>query len=98
VKKAEFDRKFAERFGPHAKPGANSYFIYDGLTIVHQALQSCASEDVECVNRYFRSLKEFDGVAGKVSFQPDGSNLRPYGIKAVRRGAFTWLSPATNTD
>ncbi len=87
--KRRFDTRFKERFGGEA-PSANSYFAYDGLRILDDALQHCLPSEPGCVRAVILKSKRA-GLSGQVSFQPDGSNERPYGIKRIENGKFVWL-------
>jgi branched-chain amino acid transport system substrate-binding protein len=89
--KIAFDKEFSKQFGDDAKPTPNSYFARDGVILLNNAFSQCSSEDPECVSKYFRSLTNFNGFSGAVSFLPNGSNIRPYGIKKVDQGKFVWL-------
>jgi branched-chain amino acid transport system substrate-binding protein len=91
AEKRDFDEKFKKHFGIAARPSANSYFITDGLTLLDLALRRCSSTDPECVGEVFKSTKHFEGLSGKLSFNSDGSNDRPYGIKRVEKGQFAWV-------
>lgn len=88
--KARFDREFHTRF--NATPTANSYFVRDGLVLLDEALQKCGSNDISCIGKFFKSTSNFSGLSGAVTFHPNGSNDRPYGMKKVEEGKFVWVS------
>ena len=90
--KAAFDRRFSAKFGPGAMPSATSYYVYDGLLFLDQALQRCGAEDAACVADFFKSLGPRDGISGKMIFRADGGLDRQYGIKQLQRGNFRWIS------
>lgn len=54
--KLAFDRKFKERFGARSFPSATSYYVYDGLMLLDQALNICSPSDTVCVRKYFRQI------------------------------------------
>ena len=92
--KETFDQEYTSHFGPGNTPTPNSYFVWDGLLLLENARAKCGSTDPSCVANYFRSVEQFSGVSGIVSFHADGSNDRPYGIKKVVNNQFVWLAPA----
>lgn len=89
--KLNFDREFSRQFGADATPNANVYFVSDGLTFFDRAIDQCGNTKTSCLYKYFTSLGAVEGLAGTVTFRPDGSTDRPYKIKRVVNGNFTWL-------
>ncbi len=88
--KLKFDQDFSARYNGSI-PNANSYFVYDGMQIFDQALGSCSAEDTACLHNFFTTRGEVVGISGQFKFNADGSNDRPYKIKRVVNGKFTWL-------
>jgi branched-chain amino acid transport system substrate-binding protein len=89
--KLSFDRSFAQKFGEDKKPNANVYFVSDGLSFLDHALNKCAGTDTSCIFDHFIKLGSIEGLSGAVTFRNDGSTDRPYKIKRVVNGKFTWL-------
>lgn len=88
--KIEYDKRFSARFGASSTPIANTYFVRDGLVLLETAVSKCGSGSADCVNKFFKNTSGFEGLSGEVSFRPDGSNMRPYGIKRIKNGEFIW--------
>ena len=94
--KIAFDKKFAEQFGGDAIPTPNSYFARDGIFLLNEAIQDLTSNPIEIkftekVAKYLLSLRHYEGLSGEISFLPDGSNIRPYGIKKIENGKPIWI-------
>ena len=89
--KQAFDRRFTERFGAGTQPSANTYFAYDGLRLLDEAVSVCGSIDAKCIFSTITGAPR-KGISGDLVFNADGSIMRPYGIKKIEHGAFVWLS------
>lgn len=98
VEKAKFDAAFAEAYGASEKPNPNSYFARDGVILITDAFEKCPSRAPDCVSQLIKATRNFEGLSGEVSFNPDGSNLRPYGIKKVVDGKFVWINKNVKLD
>ncbi|MDD5318296.1 MAG: hypothetical protein PHF79_00535 [Candidatus Pacebacteria bacterium] len=68
-------------------PFVTSYFVYDGATLLGQANKSC-NGDARCIENYFYSNKDFSGVLGKVTYQPNGQVQRTFYFDQVQNGKF----------
>jgi branched-chain amino acid transport system substrate-binding protein len=89
--KIKFDRDFSARFGAKSLPNISAYFARDGLVRLDKALVKCSAADTKCIFGYFTGLGRVEGISGTVEYKPDGSSDRPYRIKRVVNGQFTWL-------
>lgn len=87
--KKDFEERYQSRFG--MAPSSNSYYVYDGMILLDKALDECDSSDTGCIAETFKSYGTYQGVSGKMKFEKDGSNTRPFGIKQVKGGNFEWL-------
>ncbi len=96
--KIEFDKEYAAHFKTSKQPHANTYLIYDGLTLLDQAFSTCEPENVKCVAQFFKSTKSFTGLSGSMSYREDGSNVRPYGIKTIENGKFVWVKQSAQEN
>ncbi len=85
-----FEQRYAQRF-PHQIPSATSRFIYDGMILLDQALDTCGSENAKCIAFFFKHFGTYRGISGDMTFNNDGSITRPFGIKEVRNGKFEWV-------
>jgi len=92
VEKTLMDQRFTARFGKDASPTPNFYFVIDGLNLLVQALVKCGNEDLECIANYFKSSTHYRGLSGDITFRPDGSIERPYGIKKIAGNQFVWVT------
>jgi len=91
IEKEEFETRYAEKFGEDKIPSATSFFVYDGMMLLDEALDSCQSKDSECIADYFKNYGYYNGVSGDLTFEKDGSIIRPFGIKKIENGEFVWL-------
>lgn len=88
--KAAFDNRYQLKFSGDL-PSINSYFAYDGIMALDRALDACAASDIPCLRSHILSDRAV-GLSGDVSYKPDGSNHRPYGIKRIQKGKFVWIN------
>lgn len=98
VEKTSFDAAFAKAYGASEKPNPNSYFARDGVELITSAFEKCSSRSPECVSNFIKATKTFEGLSGTVSFNANGSNIRPYGIKKVVDGKFVWINKNVKLD
>ncbi len=96
--KSVFDNKFRARFGKNELPSANTYFVYDGLMLLDQALNQCVPTDTDCVRRAMTNGNTRQGISGDFTIKADGSCVRPYGFKQVRDGKFEWTQMQVTVD
>lgn len=90
--RAAFERNFRARFGSSDQPTVNSYFIYDGLSILSRALSDCGGGEFDCVwQRFLNSGKPHRGISGEFQFLGDGSVKRTFIIKEIRGKEFIRL-------
>ena len=89
-RKKFFDTEYRERF-KDSIPTASSYFVYDGMMVLDQALNSCTVSDIGCIRRFFQREEGFEGVSGFMKFEKNGSTTRPFGIKQIKNGQFEWV-------
>jgi len=86
---SEEKERFEKRYGD-TLPTATSFFAYDGIMLLDQAIDVCVSFDVACIKKFFKG--EYEGLSGLMVFEEDGSLTRPFGIKRYENGSFVWVT------
>lgn len=77
-KSVAFVKKYVARFG--AEPRADSFYSYDDMFVMAAAIKNCLSDkttaiDSQCIaNELLKT--NYDGAAGKLSFDKDGLSTR----------------------
>jgi len=84
-----FVQAYTKAFG--TSPGVLSDTGYDAAMILIKAHAARGKEGPRAVADYIRSLKDYDGVSGKMSFDAAGDVQKPYRLRTVRSGKFVWL-------
>ncbi len=58
---------------------------YDAVYLAKEAIEHCDT-DATCMKKYFYSLKDWEGAAGKLTFDQNGDPVYEYEIKTIRNG------------
>ena len=89
---ASFKARYAAAYGADQIPSASSMFVYDGMMILDKALAECEQNDTRCIKKFFYEFGVYNGISGEMRFNEDGSIVRPFGIKRVINGEYTWIT------
>jgi len=89
-KKKIFEEKYKNKY--QSIPTATSFFVYDGLQLIDQALDVCNPKDTPCIKTFFVTLGKKEGISGLMKFENDGSLTRQFGVKEIRDGEFVWVN------
>ena len=81
-----FINEYRSTYG--SEPNYYSYIGYDSLKLYDWAIAQCGPSDTACSVSKIRSAKNFSGVSGKMTFNPDGTSSRDFEIKTVKNGEF----------
>ncbi len=85
AKSQEFERRFAEEV--KQTPSINSYFVYDGLSLLKQAITDCAgSSDKGCLFAKISSGEWRSGLGGQYRINTDGSIEREFELRSISSG------------
>lgn len=87
--RAAFVQAYTKAFG--ARPGVLSDTGYDAAMILIKAYAARGSQGPRAIADYIQHLKDYDGVSGRMSFNAAGDVNKPYKLRTVRQGTFTWL-------
>jgi branched-chain amino acid transport system substrate-binding protein len=87
--RASFVESYTKTFG--SGPGVLSDTGYDAAMILIQAYAARGAEGPKAVADYIRSIKNYEGVSGRMSFNAEGDVQKPYKLRTVRLGKFVWL-------
>lgn len=90
-RRKEFLRRYRERFG--VDPGVLSDTGYDSTMILMEAYAACGRSSGQAIAQHIRGLSDYPGVSGRMSFDSKGNVQKPYRLKTVRDGKFTWVKP-----
>lgn len=88
-KRRKFELTFKDYFGTIAAPTVNTYFVFDGMKVLSEALSNCGGYKMGCVKEYFLSEdKEWEGVSGSFTYHKSGAIKRVFDIKIVKKNGF----------
>ncbi len=88
---SEFKNALVLREQPNQSTNINAFFAYDGLKFLSAGLSNCGNDNAACLYEYFINLGLRHGVSGEMFFEKSGALSRPYGLKVVSSGEFTWV-------
>jgi branched-chain amino acid transport system substrate-binding protein len=60
---------------------------YDMVMLLNSAAGKCG-EDTDCIREYLLSVKDYPGLGGKTTFNPNGGVTKPLGYKIASDGKF----------
>lgn len=72
---------YNEEYGEY--PDVNNYFVtssYDAVYLIKDAIEYCDGVNVECMKNFLYSTKDWEGSAGKLSFDENGDALSSYAL------------------
>ena len=81
----EFRARYFERF--QMEPGTFGSNSYDAAMILGKTLHRC-KRDPDCAFREIYALKDYPGVSGTFSLEPDGATRKNFVLREIRSGAF----------
>lgn len=75
------------------KPGWVEAHSYDAFMMAYQAANSSNSQITgTSIKNYFDSIKDYEGVTGKIVFDKNGDVVKPVVFKTIRNGKFLPLA------
>ena len=81
-----FIKNYTQRFG--SAPNYYAFIGYDSVQLYNAAIAACSGTESACVINWIRSAKNFAGVSGNMTFNPNKSIGREFEIKTVKNGEF----------
>jgi len=81
----KFIETFQAKFG--REPAWDEAYSYDNILILAEALKRAQSFSTEDVRTALLSIKDFEGVSGKISIQNDGDSLTTIHLATLRNGS-----------
>jgi len=78
LKTKNFVENYKKRY--NKEPSADAAYFYDDVYILADVLKICDSKNLinsECIISELKKIKDYPGVAGKVTFNNDGVSYRP---------------------
>lgn len=89
----EFEARFLKEMG--IAPSINSLFVYDGLTLLSEAVDACAGwSNHECLFKTIANGKLRSGLAGEYKILPDGSIERRFELRQIINSKVVTVNPA----
>jgi branched-chain amino acid transport system substrate-binding protein len=84
-----FLHRYTAKFA--SEPGVLSDVGYDSATLLVRSLRHEGLSKPERAGSFIKSLQNYKGVSGDLSFLPSGDVRKPYGLKGVKDNRFYWL-------
>lgn len=81
----DFKESFSEKY--RSEPFITSYFVYDGLLLLDEAVNNC-DKNVKCVEDYFYRKNNFVGTLGEIRYRQGGVVDRDFQYYQVTNGKF----------
>lgn len=72
---------YKEKFGEY--PQATNFQVacsYDALFTIKDAIESCGNVDTNCIKQFLYELEDWEGAAGKLSFDENGDPITTIGL------------------
>ena len=88
--RADFVNAYKRAVG--ADPGVLSDTGYDAAMLLIEAVAKVGIQDPGEIMAYIRSLENYPGVSGSMTFDADGDVTKPYRLRTVRDGQFVWMN------
>jgi len=85
----EWVKKYQARYG--AKPDTVATLAYDAANLLYTAIQNADSDDPAKVKDVLAALKGFEGVSGKISFDPSHNPVKSAVVLRVKDGAVRYV-------
>jgi branched-chain amino acid transport system substrate-binding protein len=85
TKTEAFRKRFKETYG--IEPGTFALNSYDATMLLADGIQACKA-DATCLKDYLLKVKDYEGVSGKLSINPDGSANKQFYLREIKAGAF----------
>ena len=70
-------------FSYSIKPGLGASVGYDTLMLLYMAIDSCQSDNTNCIKDYLYSVQSYKGASGRISFDENGDVFIPFLIKQI---------------
>lgn len=84
-----FIAAFTRRY--NKAPGLLADIGFDAVNLLVLAYAGESSVSGDTAIARIRGLRNFPGASGELSFETTGDVVKPYRLRTVREGAFTWL-------
>ncbi len=79
-----FGETYKKKFGQD--PGPYSALAYDGMNLLADAIKRAKSADKAAIMKALKETKDFNGIAGPISFNPDQTLARSNFVVLVAKG------------
>jgi branched-chain amino acid transport system substrate-binding protein len=91
-----FVSSYKERYGED--PGVLSDTGYDSAKLLIEAILQVGAGNSRSVIERIKSMEDYAGTSGKLTFEPTGDVVKEYRLRTVRDGSFVWLEEPTRTE
>lgn len=81
-------KAFADRYKKkfNQEPGPYSALAYDGMNLLADAITRAGSADKAAIVKALKETREFNGIAGPISFKPDNTLARSNFVVLIAKG------------
>lgn len=86
----EFVKKYQEIY--KTLPSAFAALGFDAYAVMVNAIERANSTDPEKINQAIRSTKDFEGVTGYITIDPNGNAIKSAVVDEVVNGKFTYVT------
>jgi branched-chain amino acid transport system substrate-binding protein len=87
--RAQFLAAYKTQYGEDA--GVLSDTGYDAAMILIKAYANVGKQGPDAIAGYIKSLKQYPGISGAMTFDAAGDVRKPYRLRTVRNNRFDWL-------
>jgi branched-chain amino acid transport system substrate-binding protein len=81
---------YRKSFG--SEPGVLSDIGFDTANLLVAAVRARGINQPKTIIDFIKGLSGYKGISGKLTFNSAGDVTKPYGLKVVRGGKFTWAT------
>jgi branched-chain amino acid transport system substrate-binding protein len=81
----DFEKRYEEKY--KAKPDVVAANSYDALMLQVETYKKC-NGNTDCIALELHKVKDYSGVSGEITINPDGSTTKPTIFKIVKNGGF----------
>ncbi|MGC8659948.1 MAG: ABC transporter substrate-binding protein, partial [Desulfomonilaceae bacterium] len=87
-------KKFVQLFKKEVGKELDSYTAQsaDAYFVIIDAIKRCGSTDPVKIRDAISSTKNFEGLTGKITIQPDGNAIKPMVVNKVKDGKFVYVT------
>jgi branched-chain amino acid transport system substrate-binding protein len=78
--------KYKAKYGVYPDDEIYVALSYDGYNVIKGLFEKCKGKEVECLQREFYKIKDYQGVSGTISIDSNGDGIREFVLKKIENG------------